>query len=131
MAGEFEPWLGNRNATDQQKNEYIRKLKAALTAVSGYRVVSGSYVGDGNASQVISVSDASIVLTFMRVASTSGTFYDSQYFLNSSAAFTFRDAAPPTTSSGISAIGTGSFTVADTTYTNALGVTYVYFGIGI
>ena len=126
---EFEPWLGNRNATDQQKNEYIRKLKAALIDASGFRIITGTYTGDGTASQAVSVSDGNINITYMQIASTSGTGYVVQAFDYSYGDFVFIDGAAPVRASTIT-LGTGSFTATDATYTNAAGVVYTYFGIG-
>ena len=130
---EFEPWLGNRNATDQQKNEYIRKLKAALTESVGLKFLGGTYTGDGSANRVITVADTSMNVKYIQLASTIGTGYNVQTFegLNPVSLVYTTGAAPSNDSNAITALGIGSFTVNSATYTNAVGEVYVYFAVGV
>ena len=56
----FDPWLGDQNPTDQQQNEYIRRLKEALLDVSNVVIIdSGNYTGDGSGTVDIDLADLS------------------------------------------------------------------------
>lgn len=127
----FQPWLGNFNPTDQQKNEYIRLLKAALVDQTPFSVLSGSYTGDGTSNKVISLSKD--ITPLLVVIGRTGII--SIAVSGSSDALILDDSGPSTsevTSSAqaIKNLTLGSFTVNSTNYTNENTFAHYYFVVG-
>lgn len=128
----FPPWVGNSNPTDQQKNEYIRQLKAALIDTPGLKIESGSYTGNGSNPRTISLINQDLLPVFVLIGDTTGT---------KTIAMTFEGfcpisliwidgAAPTSNSTSITSLDNGSFTVNNGTYTNANSSTYYYVVYG-
>lgn len=133
--GLFEPWLGNHNPSDQQLNEYIRRLKDALVNQAPFKAFSGTYEGDGTSSNAISIGDATLTprLVMIHGYHSGGT---------SASYFTFgieesipdcivydTGAAPTQNSTAIKSVAEGEFVVGNTTYTNRNTAEYRYFVI--
>lgn len=142
----FEPWLGNFNPTDQQKNEYIRRLKEALTdidvnldATLGIDLIEyevGSYVGSGSGTKVISLSNTAAtpaLVALVGIKSPDNIFAVSfTSMVNASGrAWIFSDLSgtqsTAVTTSRVSAFSTGSFTVAGTSGNGLNQSTFLYY----
>ena len=128
----FEPWIGNSNPTDQQKNDYIRKLKAALIDTTGLKIESGTYTGDGSNPRTIQLTNTELDIDFIVVGDDTGTNTMAMSFtgMNPKALIWLDGAAPTSNSTAISSIGVGEFAVNDATYTNANLSTYYYIVFG-
>jgi len=128
----FEPWLGNMNPTDQAKNEYIRKLKAALIDTSGLKIEAGTYTGDGSSPRTISLADTDLQVAFIVIGDDTGTKTMTISFEGMSpTSLVLIDASPPVASTtAITTLSAGSFIVNDNTYTNANASTYYYSVFG-
>ena len=133
MAGDFEPWIGNHNATDQQKNEYIRKLKAALVDAAGLTIESGTYTGDGTNPRTIGLTNTALSPKYVYIGSDKGannTFVISFQLYNPSSFCWTEGAGPVINTTAITALSSGSFTVNDATYTNQNTTVYYYIAVG-
>jgi len=129
----FQPWLGNFNPTDQQKNEYIRLLKAALVDDAGLLIEDGTYVGDGTSSRIISLTDGDLTPSFILLGCPDGvphlTLTFGNFIPNS---LTFRDVSAPFAGTDlITAFSSGSFRVGNTTWSNANTYNYYYTVFGL
>lgn len=128
----FPPWVGNSNPTDQQKNEYIRQLKAALIDTPGLKIESGSYTGDGSNPRTISLINQDLLPVFVLVGDTTGTKTIAMTFEGfcPTSLIWIDGAAPTSNSTSITSLDNGSFTVNNGTYTNATSSTYYYVVYG-
>ena len=128
----FDPWLGNANPTDQSKNDYIRRLKAALVDNAGLKIASGTYTGDATSPRDITLSDVDLRIAFIILGDDTGTNTMAISFegMSPSSIIMVDGSAPVANTTTISSIGTGVFTVNNNTYSNASGSTYYYTVFG-
>lgn len=128
----FDPWLGNANPTDQSKNDYIRRLKAALVDNAGLKIESGTYTGDATSPRDITLSDVDLRISFIILGDDTGTNTMAISFegMSPSSIIMVDGSAPVANATTISSIGTGVFTVNNNTYSNASGSTYYYTVFG-
>ena len=128
----FEPWIGNMNPTDQSKNEYIRKLKAALVDTAGLKIESGTYVGNGTNPRDISLTNVDLNIDFIVLGDATGTATMAITFsgMNPTSLIWIDGAAPVANTTTITSLGVGTFTVNDATYSNANLSTYYYLCFG-
>jgi len=128
----FEPWIGNNNPTDQARNDYIRKLKAALIDTSGLKIESGTYTGNATSPRDIILADQDLRVAFILVADATGTSTVSISFegMSPSSLILVDAGAPVSNTTAITVLSTGLFTVSNNTYTNASGSTYYYTVFG-
>ena len=130
----FDPWLGNFNPTDQQKKEYIRRLKEALTTQSPYKIEGGSYTGDGTSNRAIALTNVDItprliIVVDMGNVSRINMIIGLQDTLPS--CMVLRTGTTRVTdTNAIVAATQGSFTVNSTSYTNNSGDLHYYLVLG-
>jgi hypothetical protein len=130
--GSFDPWLGNSNPTDQAKNDYIRRLKAALVDTQGLKIESGTYTGDASSPRDITLSNVDLRIAWIILGDNTGTKTMAISFegMSPTSLILIDGAAPTSNATTISSLGTGVFTVNNNTYSNASGSTYYYTVFG-
>ena len=135
----FEPWIGNSNPTAQNKNDYIRRLKDALADVNVTGIESGTYTGDGSATQQIVLTNSDLTPSFIFISSLDKGSGDMHVNFATDAmsgdSFRIRSAAgtPAIVASSITSFAQGSFTVGGTGVvdlnTNIANFGYIVLGI--
>lgn len=128
----FQPWHGNFNPTDQQKNEYIRLLKNALVDQTAYRIETGTYTGDGNANQTVSLTDTLLTPAFVVVGTSAGNDRATMAWTNFTTGIKWRVSVAPSAASQLDTLQQGSFRVLGGTGNgfNVNTETYSYFVVG-
>lgn len=101
-------------------------IRTTVPLLATTEVVSGSYVGNGTAGRIVTVSSSGAVPKFVWVATNAGTNPQVRF---EGIPFLTSGTGTPVANQRISAVGVNNFTVGGGNIINQGGVTYVYFCI--